>query len=199
MLVGNTDILAIESELTMAFTRLSFRGLGFFLVHLGGIAYGVRSRDATLLACSFDHVTKRILDRGKHIAPFAKSMDGAIISNAAWTAQYSETYDSSLLGISRDELTKTLSSNNLVWAPDGDEAFDDGSHVLQFDIGDQVRIVGSRRNGEHQSKPSDLRDVWLPADDFYDTLETWRARFETEWKSTPIGASSSLERFHCRS
>lgn len=185
MLIGNANILAIESELTMAFMRPSFRGLGFFLVHLGGIAYGVRAREATLLACSFDQVTKRILDRGKHIAPFATFKDGAILSSAAWMAQYSETYDSALLGISRDELTNALSRNNIVWAPDGDEAFDDGSHVLQFDIGDQVRIIGSKWNGEHQSKPSDIRDLWLPADDFYDILQMWRARFETEWELTP--------------
>ncbi len=107
--------------------------------------------DATLLACSFDEVAKRVRDRGTHLAPFSAFPDGAAIATAAWMAKYSETYDPSLLAISREELTNTLSNNGIVWAPDGDEAFDDGSQVLQFDIGDQVRIIGSRWTGDSQT------------------------------------------------
>ena len=33
----------------------------------------------------------------------------------------------------------------LVSAPDGDEAFDDGSYVLQFDVGDRVRLIAFKR------------------------------------------------------
>ncbi len=32
--------------------------------------------------------------------------------------------------------------SKLMWAPDGDEAFDDGSYVLQIDSGSLVRLIG---------------------------------------------------------
>ena len=38
--------------------------LNFFVIHLGGKMLGVRSQDATLLACSFDTVSRRIARRG---------------------------------------------------------------------------------------------------------------------------------------
>src|SRR5690242_20205886 len=48
-------------------------------------------------------------------------------------------------GMSEAQFTKTLHSNSLVWAPDGDEAFDDSGYVLQFDLGDLVRLIAFRR------------------------------------------------------
>jgi hypothetical protein len=47
--------------------------------------------------------------------------------------------------MSEAQFTKTLHSNSLVWAPDGDEAFDDSSNVLQFDIADPVRLIAFKR------------------------------------------------------
>src|SRR5438270_14045591 len=38
-----------------------------------------------------------------------------------------------------------LHSANLNWTADGDEGFDDGSCVLQFDIGDEVRLIAFSR------------------------------------------------------
>ena len=66
MIVG-TDTFAIESGISEAYEHPSLRGLGFFQIRLAGIAYGVRSMDATLLACSFDEVAKRVRDRGTHL------------------------------------------------------------------------------------------------------------------------------------
>jgi len=173
MIVGDTSTFAIESEITRAFAELSFRGLGFFVIHVGGQRYGIKSPKQSMLACSFDEVGKRIEGRGNHHAPFAEA--AAIdIANAYTNAVYlgsngNETY----FGMSENQFTETIYSNSLVWAPDGDEAFDDSSYVLQFDVGDRVRLIAFKRP-KSLVDPASVRDVWLSSDAFYHTLRKWR-------------------------
>jgi hypothetical protein len=52
----------LELGITEAYARLGFRALGFFVIDVGGRGYGVRSPNATMLACSFDQVKKHIVD-----------------------------------------------------------------------------------------------------------------------------------------
>jgi len=92
VIVGNPAALALESGITEAYARLSFRALGFFVIHVGGRSYGVRSSDATMLACSFDQVKKRIVDRGGHTAAFATEVDpgnlgGHLKTGQSWSLQ----------------------------------------------------------------------------------------------------------------
>jgi len=77
--------------------------------------------------------------------------------------------------MSAAEFTKTLYSNSLVWAPAGDEAFDDGSYVLRFDVGDRVRLIAVKRP-DSQVDPASVREVWISADIFYNALQ-WRDTF----------------------
>jgi hypothetical protein len=70
-------------------------------------------------------------------------------------------------------------------APDGDEAFDDGSFVLQFDVGDRVRLIAFKSCHNYLHDAGSLSDVWLAADDFYGILRQWHDAFESEWESTP--------------
>ena len=86
--------------------------------------------------------------------------------------------------MSEAQFTKTLYSKSLVWAPDGDEAFDDGSYVLQFDVGDRVRLIAFKRP-ESLVDPTSVREVWLSSDTFYSTLREWRNTFLAEWESLP--------------
>jgi hypothetical protein len=69
--------------------------------------------------------------------------------------------------------------------PDGDEAFDDGSFVLQFDVQDRVRLIAFRSGAGYVHDPDTLSDVWLPADDFYRVLEQWHQAFDREWAAMP--------------
>jgi hypothetical protein len=86
--------------------------------------------------------------------------------------------------MSEAEFTKTLYSNSLVWAPDCDEAFDDGSYVLQFDTGDRVRLNAFRRP-DALVDPASVRESWLSSDIFYNALREWRHTFMAEWESLP--------------
>lgn len=184
MTVGDTTNFAIESEITRAFEKPSWRGLGFFVIYVAGQSYGIKSPSQSMLARSFDEVGARITGRGTHQAPFADA--AAIdIANAYTSAVYldnngNETY----FGMSEAEFTKILYSKSLVWAPDGDEAFDDGSYVLQFDIGDRVRLIAFKRP-ESLVDPASVREVWLSSDTFYDALREWGATFLADWESLP--------------
>ena len=139
MRIGDPSSLAIESGITQAYTRLSLRALGFCVLHVGGTRYGVYKPDATALANSFDEVERRISFRGSHTASLAIEPDAGEIANAYINAAYADEQRESYFGIPLLQFLDLIYTNRLTWAPDGDEAFDDGSYVLQFDVADQVR------------------------------------------------------------
>lgn len=205
MVIGDPSEFAIESSINIAYEELGARALGFFVIHIDGRCYGVREPAATYMACSFDAVEGRIAKRGAHTAPFATDPNAGKIVDAARDADYAPDQDDKLFfGIPRREFSRFFYSDMLEWAP-GDEAFDDGSHVLQFDVEDRVRLIGfrlmrceedyphdpaipsadQREYHRYQHDPATLSDVWLKADKFYNILQTWRDAFEAEWKAAP--------------
>jgi hypothetical protein len=97
-------------------------------------------------------------------------------------AVYADEQRDDYFGIPRTEFTNLICSKHIVWAPDGDEAFDDGSYVLQFDLRDQARVIAFKSEG-CVHVPGSLSDLWLSADDFYKTLNDWRLAFMAEWTS----------------
>ena len=181
MIFGIQEIFGIESGVTQAYERLSFRALGFFVLHVGGMRYGVFEPDATLLANSFDEVGRRIEERGTHICAFSSEADPAKIANAVRLALYVEEDNEPFFGLSRDAFSQLVRSNHLLWAPDGDAAFDDGSYVLQFDVGDRVRLIAFKRTEGLLHDPGSLRDVWMEGSDFYRILREWHDAFASEW------------------
>jgi len=187
VIVGNPLSFAIESEIIQAYEQPSLRALGFFLVHVCGRQYGVREPDATMLACSLDEVERRLDARGSHTAPFAKEPDANKIAEAYCNAIYADRQDASYLGMEVMEFCRCFQrdANSLAWAPDGDQAFDDGSHVLHFDVADQVRLIAFTRNRGYLYDPGTITDVWLKAEGFYSILQRWLTAFHDEWESVP--------------
>ena len=187
MMIGNPSVFAIESEITTAYEKLSLRALGFFVLHIGGKSYGVRKQDATMLACSFDEVRDRIACRGKYTVPFATDLDAGKIADAFRNAIFAEEQEESYLGIPLADLQEIFNTTTCdrMWAPDGDEAFDDASYVLQFDAESRVRLIAFKSGEGYGHDRSTLSDIWLPADDFYDILRRWADGFEAEWASLP--------------
>jgi hypothetical protein len=175
-----------QSEITHAYERLSLRALGFFVIHVMDRCYGVNSADATMLANSFDTVCRRIVERGRYNATFALDPDAGKIASSVSRAIYCEPDENELFfGMTKPQFTDIIYSNDLLWAPDGDEAFDDGSYVLQFDVGEKVRLIAFRRAINPIYDPESLRDAWLAADDFYGILQNWCDVFKAEWTSLP--------------
>lgn len=192
MMIGNPAVFAIESQITRAYESLGRRALGFFVLHVGGQRYGVYKPEATMLANSFDMVQERITCRGKHTAPFASEPDGGAIADAFQNAVYADEQEKSFFGIPLAEFSKFFCMpNRVVWAPDGDEAFDDGSYVPQFDVESRVRLIAFNGDVGYRHDPATLNDIWLPADDFYNILGQWHDAFESEWVSAPKSAENS--------
>jgi hypothetical protein len=134
--VGDIAAFAIESCISRSYEQPSLRGLGYFVIHLDGKIFGVKSNDATLLACSFDEVNRRIARRGTHSDVFGDELNAARIADAVRAVLYDAgRQDESFFGMSSADFQHAVAASEIVWAPDGDEAFDDGSHVLQFDQG----------------------------------------------------------------
>jgi len=185
--VGDKSQFAIESGITRAYQRLSFLALGYFVIFVGGRRYGIHAPDATMLACSNDAVGRRIALRGQHTAQFASEANAGVIANAYRDAIFAPDQEYEyFFGVPQPEFRDLIYSNHLVWGPDCDEAFDDGSYVLQFDVADRVRIIAFQANEEgYHHNPSTLSDVWLSSDEFYALLEDWRNAFHAAWKSAP--------------
>ena len=127
MIIGDPSNVAIESCLTRRLELPSQRGVGYFLIHVSGKSYGVKSPEATVLACSFDAVVRRRSGRGAHSASFGSTETGIAIASAYFRANYLEKDPGwRVFGIDVDGFLKFMADQEIVWAPDGDEAFDDG-------------------------------------------------------------------------
>lgn len=178
ILAGDPGRFAVECQITAVNESLSWLGLGCFLIHIGGKQFGIREPDATMLGCSFNALERRISRRGLHLAPNLADAEAFDLAAAVNLAIYGDPGPSwSFRDKSAEEISREVRGNKILWAPDGDEAFDDGSRVLQFDIGDRVRVLGFRSDENHL--PVSVADVQFDTDAFYSILEDWRSRFES--------------------
>jgi hypothetical protein len=198
MIVGDPGILAIESQISEAYEQPSLMALGSFVIHVGGQPYGRQSPDSSILACSFGEIEDRVADRGTHVAPFSAERDAGKIADAFLNSIYGEAQEESYFGVPLAEFREFFSaaSADCMWAPDGDEAFDDGSCVLQFDVGTRVRLIAFKRSSGYRHDRRTLSDVWLRADDFYKTLLDWRDAFRDQWvvaKGEPAGRANKRD------
>lgn len=183
MIIGDPSTFAIESGITQAYSRLGFRALGFFVLHIGGRRYGVHAPDASLLAVALDVTEGRISRRGTHTAPFSTEPDGREVFDAIADAGHApEDKVKRFFGMSQSELYNFACERHLWW-PDPDEAFDDGTAVLQFDAGDRVRLIATNGGDGWHHNPGTFRDVWISADSFYGVLQQWHDAFIAEWNS----------------
>jgi hypothetical protein len=188
LIIGNPARFGVESAVTEFFEEPGLRALGCFVLHIEGTRYGVCEPDATMLANSFDEVRRRITNRGTHLAPFVKE-DGMQIAVSVIRSLYTDVdKGTTFFDLSSSDFGRLIHRNRLLWAPDGDEAFDDRSFVLQFDAADRVRLIAFRR-GLDADVLLNMRDVWMLSDHFYSILEEWHRRFEADWRLA-IGSSS---------
>ncbi len=169
----------------LAFESTGQRALGYFVIHVGGKSYGVRSPTATLLACSFDEVERRIKRRGMHRLPFEASLSAAELADLVRAAIYEDSrQNDDFCGLTAKQISELLTTNEIVWAPDGDAAFDDGGHVLQLDRGAVVRLIAFKNLAESRLFAESISETHIPSDDFYGVLESWAMAFATQWRQS---------------
>jgi len=186
MTVGNDEIFAIEHGITCAYERPSFLALGYFNIHVGGVRFGVNEPDATAMANSVEEVSERIQRRGTHTAPFiAEDASAAQIADSINHVIYAPDQEHRIFfGLSHRKFLDAIYRQHLIWAPDGDEAFDDGSTVIHIDVDDRVRLVAFRTIG-YDHDPKTLRELWISSDSFYKVLSNWRDAFQRDYNEYP--------------
>ncbi len=180
MIAGDRRVLAIESGITRAVQCLSQRAMGYFVVHVGGHVFGIKKPDATMLGCSFKAVEQRVQRRGTHLFPLLDDFSARQIAEAYLNANYRDVSRADYFGLLQQEFVDTLYERGTVWVPDGDAAFDDGSHILQFDAVNRVRIIAFVNTDAHEDVASTIRDIWMDADLFYAIASGWVTLFEAE-------------------
>jgi hypothetical protein len=179
-IVGHREVFAIEWCITEALESVSQIALGYFVVHINGKSFGVKSPDATLLGCSLYEVKERIAKRGAHVATFSKK-PAIEIADAYRNAIYSDLpLNAKLFELSVEEFTEIIFVQKIQWAPDGDAAFDDGGHILHFDDGLNVRLVAFSNEIKREDFLNSVVDINLDAANFYGTLEKWVVEFDVE-------------------
>jgi hypothetical protein len=118
--------------------------------------------------------------RGSHMDPF-NGLAAQLVSRVVRSVLYDDIDDDAKATpeYSVSDLRKLIHARDLLWAPDGDEAFDDGGHVLQFDVGDQVRLIAFKTK-EDQGGTYDVSEAWIGSNPFYGLLSDWLNRFEAQ-------------------
>ncbi|HSI63045.1 MAG TPA: Imm42 family immunity protein [Candidatus Saccharimonadia bacterium] len=186
MIVGDRAHFGIESGITQAYEGPGFPALGYFCIHVTGKRHGVFAPDATMLGCSFDAVEKRLTGRGSHVAPFAAEADGGLIADSVYRAIYASDQENlTFFGMSHEDFEGMVHDREIIWAPDGDEAFDDGAYVLQFDVGERVRLIAFKSGDDYHPIPDSLAECWMDSDDYYRILREWLDGFVAEWQGLP--------------
>ncbi len=180
MIVGDRGILAIESNITNVLENQSQMALGSFLVHIGEYTFGVNEPNATLLGCSYQEVCCRLERRGMHQFPLLVSATAIEVATAYLNAVYFGEPRVKYFGLSEEQFLEKLYSSKVIWASDGDAAFDDGGHILQFDVDGYVRVLGFLDTVKITGASGAVVEQWLDADFFYSTLLDWKISFEME-------------------
>lgn len=191
VLVGDTATFAVEAGIAEAHENRHFFAVGWFHLWVGGHRYGIHQLDATTLGIPVSMAGEFLAKRGTHRAFFAAEPDAGAIADAVWMSGYVDLPDGAqFFGHSPDFFNHRAGFG---WWDQVDGAFDDGSHVLHFDVGEKVRVIGFQTyetpRGWRPNRMS-MGDVWLPADEFYGILGQWCEAMEAERNRLPLTAGA---------
>ena len=178
MIFGHKQLFAIESEVSAFYEEPGLAALGFFAIHLKSNSFGVIAPDATMLAAVRDEVKRRIASRGTHIAPFAVDHSAPAITSAIQSAIYDYSWSGQeVLGLPCSVFVDSVVRSHCEFHRRCDESFDDGSMVLFFDVGQDVRCIAQKT---FQDKKKDvLVDLLVPADEYYGVMGEWLKWFDS--------------------
>jgi hypothetical protein len=184
ILVGDVNIIAVESYVDQFLPAKGQLGVGYFIIHVAGRVFGVKDRRASVLGNSYYEVCERIGRRGKHDLSFSGQVDAKELSLSVLNILYDRGFKKFPLSTELEtEMERVLYTSNIIWAPDGDEAFDDGSHVLQIDEGRHARVIALVNHETEDLTIDSIVELRISADEFYEILYSWSRKFEEEWRA----------------
>lgn len=138
-----------------------------------------------MLACSFDAVAERIKRRGQHVSWLAKENAPEILEAYRSVLYIDDQPDRCFFATDQKTFARHVYASKISWAPDGDEAFDDSSHILQFDDAVNVRLIAFKNMDTLQESIATLSDITIHAAEYYGVLSEWHTKFEAEWLAAP--------------
>ena len=93
--------------------------------------------------------------------PFSPKAKAATIVAAVRGAVYELGRQSeSFLGLPAKKFNELLVTSEVMWAPDGDAAFDDGGHVLQFDDVSEMPAAWSTTQTHRKHRKRSNEYIW---------------------------------------
>jgi hypothetical protein len=182
IVTATTGEFTIESGVSEYFPGPGQMALGWFTIRIRGTVYGVKSPDATLLACSYDSVCERIRRRGSHDPVFSEAPSDLKLASSVYCSLYQNlSRNSTVLGLPHNVFVEQVNKHEIIWAPDGDQAFDDSSFVLHFDVGNQVRLIGFRVTESGEIDREQTSGIYMAQEEFYQVLVEWKNEFWSQW------------------
>ena len=182
-IIGDTSKFAIESGISQAFERRSFLALGFFLIHVGGVCYGVRDDQATMLSSPLQKLNRILRLRGLIQGPelFEQQTAAEIFELLDSVIFEGDQRKSCQLVQDSFDVADFLYSSHAAMHHGCDEAFDDGSVLYYFPFQNKVRIIAALSGEDTSRKLVSIRDIWITSDEFYGVIKDWRDFFQSEW------------------
>lgn len=181
---GNRSIFGIESGVFEFIENPNQLGIGYFIIQMDGKEFGVKKERATILGNSYWEIKARLARKGRHTISFGEVASAAAISCSIANIIYNRHFKSEILNAEEiDELVRKLYENDLVWAPDGDSAFDDGSHIIQIDCENYVRLICFNNDETEDATLNSIVDLKISSLEYYGILADWRAQFSQNWTS----------------
>jgi hypothetical protein len=171
-----TTGFAVRTSIDSILDSRSFLAIGSHQYRFGQQWYGLAAEYAAVLGCSFNCIVDRFRNRGKHVVPMLDTHSAESIAQNWVQYVYAKPPDlqtSAELDY-RNRYLEGVYERGAQMAPDGSEAFDDGSLIFQFDIGAKVRLVACRFGiAPEPYRAVDISEVTLYSDEFYDVLGAW--------------------------
>lgn len=181
MITSDVSKFAIESEIVEFWHDRRFMAYGYFTIVVNHQRYGIVDRDDVTLGILMREMVRCIERRGTHTAFFATRSNAIEIADNVNLAGYGDDDYVEYMGLNRWQLNSEVARAKLTWLTSGSEAFDDGSTILHFDCGEQVRLVAFKAGDDCRSVTGSVADVWLEADEFYGVLTAWASSFNAAW------------------
>ncbi|WP_374334534.1 Imm42 family immunity protein [Leeia sp.] len=184
MIFGDKNKFGVELSIDCYCISDGLMAVGKLLIYINGRKYGVDEPDATYLACSYNVIKEIVANRRRHCVPYVEDMSSSdIVSCFVWSVYAIPYGRNDWGGDFLKRLDDDLYKIGCVWAPDGDRAFDDGSHVLIFDVGEMVRLVAFVNSDDEAVISSSLEELVIDADEFYGVLRGWVTGFNDAYQS----------------
>lgn len=145
--------------------------IGSYQLRLGEQWYGRSEESATALNISRDYAVS-FAESARRLSSELSGLSAEALATGYISVIYKEEPKNAL----EEALSTTEFSRKHTIAPDGDEGFDDGTHILVFAINDSIRLIGMRFDGHNIS---DITDVVVPAKEFAEKLKDWSRWFDS--------------------